>query len=228
MKFIKDVAHLFLPNRCLHCKAVISNKASFLCLDCDMSLELTHFTQVDNNPVKSLFFGSVNVVNATSVYFYQKNAPIQTMLKELKYRGLTSFGLYAAKILITDLKTSPYFKSIDCVVPVPLHPKKEKQRGYNQIELFGTTLAGYLGVEFKKEVIVRKENNQSQTKQNKDQRYNSVKNSFEAKKQNKLNNKHILLVDDVLTTGATLISCCKAIQKEYNVRISIITIACVI
>lgn len=225
---MKDVVQLFLPKRCLHCNSIINQNTLFLCLDCDLHLEQTLFSHVDDNPVKSLFWGRVDVVHATSLYFYHKNTPIQTLLKELKYRGLTSFGGFAAELLLQELQSSPFFKTIDGVVPVPLHHTKEDLRGYNQIELFGTTLAKYYEVPFLKDVLVRQENNQSQTKQNKEERYKSVQHAFVAKEGYNLNDQHLLLVDDVLTTGATLISCCRAIQKAHRVKISVITIACVI
>lgn len=228
MKLIKDITQLFLPKRCLHCHTIVNQNSSFLCVDCDLELEQTSFSKMADNPVKKLFWGRVDLVNATSLYFYHKDAPIQTLLKELKYKGLNSFGAYAAETMILELQTSPIFKNIDCVIPVPLHPKKEKQRGYNQIALFGTTLAEYYKVPFFKDGLLRKQNNASQTKQNKDERYNSVQGTFVANNSYSLNKQHVLIVDDVITTGATLISCCEALQKEHPIRISIITIACVI
>ncbi|MDO6801223.1 phosphoribosyltransferase family protein [Wenyingzhuangia sp. 1_MG-2023] len=225
MNLLKDVKLLFLPNRCLHCKTIINENVSFLCLDCSLKLEYAHYTQTDDNPIKKIFWGRINLINATTLYIYQKNSPIQSLLKELKYKGLTSFGTYAAKAIISEIDQSPFFNTIDYVIPIPLHPKKERKRGYNQVELFGTTLANYFQVPFVKDALIKTDNNQSQTKQNKDERYKSVKNSFLANKKHDFHQKHILLVDDVLTTGATLISCCKALQKEHTIKISIITIA---
>jgi len=228
MKLFKDLRDLFIPNRCLHCKEIITRNQQFVCLNCLLQLENTLFMNFSNNPLEQLFWGKIKIEEATSLYFYAKESPIQTLLKELKYNHLESFGHSSALSIIQELKDSARFKNIDLVVPVPLHYYKEKKRGYNQIEIFGKTIADYLKVPFEKEVIIKKENTQSQTKQNKEERFKSVRNSFVINSDFDLNNKSILIVDDVLTTGATLISCAKEIQKTNNTKISIITIACVV
>lgn len=228
MNLLKDLRELFSPNRCLHCKEIITRNQHFTCLNCLLQLENTHFINFRNNPLEQLFWGKVKIEEATSLYFYAKKSPIQTLLKELKYNHLESFGHSSALSIIEELKSSTRFKNIDLVVPVPLHPYKEKKRGYNQIEIFGKTIANYLQVPYEKEVIIKKENTQSQTKQNKEERFKSVESSFMLNLEFNLNHQNIIIVDDVLTTGATLISCVKELQKDRNVKISIITIACVV
>lgn len=227
MIYFKDLVYLFMPNRCLHCKISIPKNQHFLCLDCNLELDYFPLTDFKNNPIKKLFWGRIDITNACSLYFYHKKTPIQTLLKELKYKQLQTFGEASAQSLCLQLKNSSFFDTINCIIPVPLHPKKEKNRGYNQIELFGTTLAKYFDIPFIKDGLIKTDNNKSQTLQSKDERYLSVQNTYVVNTEHPFEKQHILLVDDVITTGATLTACSKAIEKEFNVNISIITIACV-
>ena len=228
MNLLKDLRDLFIPSRCFHCKTIIAKHQHFVCLECALQLENTLFMDYKNNPLEYLFWGKTTILEATSLYFYAKKSPIQTLLKELKYNKLESFGHASAQSIIQELKNSNRFKNIDLVIPVPLHPHKEKKRGYNQVALFGKTIADYLKVPFDKNVLIKKTNTKSQTEQNKEERFNSVKNSFALNPKHQINSKNILIVDDVLTTGATLIACAQEIHKMYDVNISIITIACVV
>ena len=228
MNLLKDLRDLFVPNRCLHCKSIIPENTSFLCVDCHQQLEFTDFINYSNNPLEKLFLGKVEIVDAGALYFYQKNTPIQTLLKALKYYGLQDFGQYSAQAIVDELKKSERFKNIDIVIPVPLHPKKEKKRGYNQVDLFAKIIAKNIEAKYVKDGLIKTENNKSQTKQNKEERHKSVQNLFKANPKYRFNQQNILLIDDVLTTGATLISCVKALRELNNVKISIITIACVV
>lgn len=228
MNLLKDLRDLFVPNRCLHCKSIIPENTSFLCVDCHQQLEFTDFINYSNNPLEKLFLGKIEIVDAGALYFYQKNTPIQTLLKALKYYGLQDFGQYSAQAIVDELKKSERFKNIDIVIPVPLHPKKQKKRGYNQVDLFAKIIAKNIEAKYVKDGLIKTENNKSQTKQNKEERHKSVQNLFKANPKYRFNQQNILLIDDVLTTGATLISCVKALKELNNVNISIITIACVV
>lgn len=228
MNLLKDLRDLFVPNRCLHCKTIVPDHVHFLCVDCHHQLEYTSFISYPQNPLEKLFLGKVDITEAASLYFYQKNTPIQTLLKSLKYNGLQNFGVYAAEAIVNELGTTNRFKDIDIVIPVPLHPKKEKKRGYNQVDLFAKIIAKNIEAKYLKDGLLKTQNNKSQTKQNKEERHKSVENLFKPNPNHDLNQQHILVVDDVLTTGATLVSCIKAIKELNNVNISIITIACVI
>lgn len=228
MNLLKDLRDLFIPNRCLHCKSIIPRHTLFLCIDCQHQLEFTSFINYPNNPLEKLFLGKVEIKEAASLYFYQKNSPIQTLLKALKYQNLEDIGHYAATAIIEELKTSSRFKNIDFVIPVPLHPKKEKKRGYNQVSLLAKTIAESIGAKYVKDGLIKTINNKSQTTQNKEHRYKSVENLFKLNPNYNFHHHNILLVDDVLTTGATLISCIKELKSLKNVNISIITIACVV
>lgn len=228
MNLMKDLRDIFMPKRCLHCKTIIPKHISYLCNDCHQQLEFTSFLDYVNNPLEKIFYGKVDVIQAASLYYYKKNTPIQTLLKSLKYSGLQEFGRHSAESICEELKQVNRFKNIDIVIPVPLHPEKEKKRGYNQIDFFAKTISKQLKANYLKNGLIKTQNNRSQTKQNKEERHLSVQNLFKTNTSHNVENKHILLVDDVLTTGATLISCIRALEKLNNVNISIITIACVI
>ncbi|MGY5352427.1 ComF family protein [Wenyingzhuangia sp. IMCC45533] len=228
MNLLKDMRDLFVPYRCTHCKEIVNQNKVFLCASCFLELEETSFTNYRNNPLEKLFWGHVDIVKASSIYFYHKNSPIQTLLKSLKYGGLESFGLFAAKNIISNPEFDTFSADIDCITIIPLHPKKQKKRGYNQVEVFGKKIADYTNKPFYKDLLLKIKNTKSQTTQNKELRIENVKNSFTVNPKYNLKNQNILLIDDVLTTGATLISCSKALNKSFDVNISIITIACVV
>lgn len=228
MNLLKDLRGVFIPDRCYHCCAIINNNLSFLCIDCSLQLEQTQFINFKDNPLEKLFWGKVTIHQAASLYFYYKQSPIQSLLKELKYKNLQEFGEQSAKAIINDLQNSHRFKNIDLVIPVPLHVKKEKERGYNQVEVFGNQIAKHLDVPFCKDLLIKTKHNKSQTNQTKEERHKSVQNIFSLNPKHNLTSKNILIVDDVLTTGATLISCSKTIKDKHNVNIFIITIACVV
>lgn len=228
MNLLKDLRSVFIPDRCYHCLSIINKNLNFLCIDCSLQLEQTQFIDFKDNPLEKLFWGKVSIHQAASLYFYYKKSPIQSLLKELKYKKFQEFGEQSAKAIISELKNSNRFKNIDLVIPVPLHTQKEKERGYNQVELFGNKIAEHLNIPFCKDFLIKTKHNKSQTNQTKEERHNSVQNIFSLNPRYNLTPKNILIVDDVLTTGATLISCSKTIKDKYNVNISIITIACVV
>lgn len=225
MTLAKDLRDLFVPNRCLHCKCIIPNQRLFLCLPCDHQLEFTSYFEEHNNPLEKIFYGKVDVSSAASLYFYYKKTPIQTLIKSLKYFDLQTFGEFSGKSVLNELKKTKRFKDIDIVIPVPLHPKKEKERGYNQVEVFAKVIAENIKAKYLKDALIKIKYSKSQTSLNQEDRNSNVSNLFTANPQYNFNQKHVLIVDDILTTGATMISCIKAIKALNNVNISLITIA---
>lgn len=228
MNLAKDVIALFFPDRCLHCKKIISRNQQYICNTCFLTLENTGFIDYINNPLEQLFIGRVQVEQAASLYFYQKETAIQTLLKALKYQNLEVFGKSTATHVIQELTHTHRFNNIDVIIPVPLHSKKEIKRGYNQVELFGKTIANYLKIPFVKNALIRKKNNDTQTQQTKEERFKNVQDNFVWNNEIDFHYKNILIVDDVLTTGATLMACAKEIKKNHSCKIYIITIACVV
>jgi len=228
MNLLKDLRNLFIPNRCLHCLEITSEKTLFLCHLCFLSLEQTNFINQKNNALEKLFWGQVNLTEVGALYYYHKKSPIQTLIKSLKYKGLQNIAYQAGLLASQQILNSKRFNHIDIVTIVPLHPKKETKRGYNQVELFGKVIAQQLNIPYHKDLIIKKTNNKSQTTLNKEKRFKSVEHLYSINNEFSIQNKNILLLDDVLTTGATLISCAKVLKKEHKINISILTIACVV
>ncbi len=225
MNFLKDLRDLFIPYRCIHCQKIITKQLLSLCLNCSLEIEFNNTLLYPNNVIEKIFWGRTPIVNAASLVNYYKKTAIQSVIQALKYQHQKELGHYFANCIIAKLENTSRFKNIDLVIPVPLHPKKEKQRGYNQIEDFGKTLATYLKVPFYKDVLFKKDNQNSQTIKNREARFKNIQNSFGINLMYNLENKHILIVDDIVTTGATLISCANTLHSIPNLNISIITIA---
>ncbi|MGB1041859.1 MAG: ComF family protein [Tenacibaculum sp.] len=157
--------------------------------------------------------------------FYQKGGVTQKIIHQLKYKQQPEIGVFIAKWFGSLLKEEAVFKNIDFIVPVPLHEKKIKKRGYNQVTLFGETLSAILNTTYKPDVLVRKSLSKTQTFKHRFERFSNNNTKFVLTDKTMFEHKHILLIDDVITTGATLVSCCEELLKTKNITISIATIA---
>jgi ComF family protein len=178
------------------------------------------------NKLTELFYGRAKIEAGTSLFNFKKGSQYRKLLHLLKYQNKTSIGFELGKYLGLNIKESPYFNNIDYVVPVPLHPKKLKKRGYNQSAWIGKGIAEKLETSLDEKTLIRNVNTETQTKKTKIERWENVHNVFELTN-NSFDNKHILLVDDVITTGATIEGCINALQNAKDVRISIATLAIV-
>jgi ComF family protein len=193
-----------------------------LCLN---SLPKTDFHLNKENPVAEIFWGKVQIHAATAYYYFNKGSKVQYLIHQLKYKGRREIGIFIGEQMGNELKQSEFFKNIDLIIPVPLHPKKERKRGYNQSEMFGLGLAKSLKIPLSSQFLVRKEFTDTQTKKSRSDRWKNVENVFAIKNQESLAGKHILLVDDVITTGSTLEACIRALSEIENVTISVSAIA---
>ena len=159
------------------------------------------------------------------MYEFVKDSSLQKMIHALKYKENKEAGIYLGKQIAYEIESSPFFNSIDYIIPVPLHPKKEKLRGYNQSLCIAKGIKEILKIRIIHKNLQRKINTESQTKKNKYSRWENVGQVFELINKNRLNNKHILLVDDVVTTGSTLESCIATLKQSEGIKVSIVTIA---
>lgn len=178
-----------------------------------------------DNPVFRKMYGRVPVENATSLFYFDKGNRVQHLMHQLKYRGKTEIGWYLGKLLGNDLHNAEAYQSIDTVIPVPLHVKKFRKRGYNQSEFFARGIAEAMKIDLTTDVLERAENTDTQTGKNRFERWENVKDAFRLRDKVSLKGKHILLVDDVMTTGATLEACALVLMQTPQIRISIATIA---
>ena len=223
--FFNDLLNLFFPNTCQACGEVLLKQEQVICFSCLYKLPKTGFHLHAENPVSRVFWGRVNLHAASSFLFFSKGGKVQHLIHSLKYKGNQETGLYLGKLFGEDLIKSELFNSVDLVIPVPLHPKKQHQRGFNQSESIAKGVSEAMNIPLLTNILVRIVHTSTQTKKSRDSRWDNVKNAFAVHKPSALENKHILLVDDVLTTGATLESCSRCLLKIPGVRVSVATLA---
>lgn len=229
LSFLKNVRigllNLFYPELCQNCQRHLNNDEKVLCLHCILKLPRTNFHLLAENKASSIFIGRIPIENATTFVYFTKDGMIQHLLHQFKYKGKKRIGLLFGSLLATDLSDCAWIKDIDVIIPVPLHKKKQRSRGFNQAEIFAVGLSTALAVEVKADVLIRIKFSVSQTTKSRRQRLENVTGIFQTRNPHTLENKHILLVDDVLTTGATLESCALELLKIQGVKISVATIA---
>ena len=223
-----DFYRLFFPKNCGACDIALTKGEHHLCLYCATSLPFTNFENIKNNPIEKLFSGRVEIEFATSLFFFSQTEKVQNILHNIKYNEQKELASHIGKIFGQRLQNNLYLNSVDTIMAVPLHPKKQHLRGYNQSALFAEGLSEVLNIEIQTNNLIRTINSSSQTKKTRLERLKNVDNVFEIKNPKKLENKHVLLLDDVLTTGATLEACVLALKKNSNCKVSIATIACVV
>jgi len=177
------------------------------------------------NKITKAFYGRIPIEKATSFLFYRKDGKTKDLIHHLKYKGNQEIGTFIGDWFGQILANSNEFNTIDCIIPVPLHPKKQKQRGYNQLTTFGLSLSKQLKKPYITGVLIRTSATKTQTLKQRFERFSNSSTKFSVPDRSKLTNKHILLIDDVITTGATLESCCKELLTSENIKISIVTMA---
>jgi len=219
-----DIIQIFFPLTCVICENTLAYREETVCVSCRAGLPITNFTQESENQLEKNFYGRVLLEEATALLYYNVGNPTQKLLHQLKYKGREDVGVFLGNWLGEEISCSQRFKGIDGVVPVPLHPKKARLRGYNQVTEFGRCISGLLQVPFVENVLIRNVYKESQTK--KDRIHRMLSDTiFEVKDLSSLINKHVLLIDDVVTTGATLEACCQALYQIPGIKISVAAMA---
>ncbi|WP_237274311.1 ComF family protein [Tenacibaculum ovolyticum] len=225
MQYLKDIFYLFYPNLCVNCNVSLLQSENYLCTFCCNELPIIDDNEYINVTLMSAFYGKVLVENLRSFLYYQKHSITQKIIHELKYKNQEKIGKFLGRWFGEKLKESGVFNDVDYIVPVPLHKKKLKKRGYNQLTKFGETLSTILNIEYKPEVLIKSTIVKTQTFKHRFDRFSDNKTTFNLIDLEVFENKHVLLIDDVITTGATLIACCTELLKTKNITISIATIA---
>jgi len=222
---ITDFISLLYPRLCMACGNSLFRHEQVLCTQCLFELPKTNFHRLPGNPLDKVFWGRVPVDRTATLYYFIKGGKVQHLVHQLKYKGQKEVGIYMGKLLGNDLKANPGFHSISKIIPVPLHPNKLRKRGYNQSEQFAIGLAESTGIELDVKSFVRTIATETQTRKSRFARFENVKEIFKVTTPSELENKHILLVDDVITTGSTLESCANILLQVPGVRISVAAIA---
>ncbi len=219
-----DLLDLIYPKLCTICSDLLISQESFICKNCLYHIPKTNFHNDQANPVAEIFWGRVNIEHASSFFYFSKGGKSRKLLHKLKYRGNTQLAYVLGKAYGTELKKNGVYTNTDMVLPVPLHKEKEKSRGFNQSEWIALGIAEALSKSVEK-ILDRKVNNPSQTRKSRYERWENVENVFIVKHPEKIEGKHLLLVDDVITTGATLEACTQALKNAADCRVSIVTLA---
>ncbi|MBX7182600.1 MAG: ComF family protein [Bacteroidia bacterium] len=211
---------LAYPDYCSACGEALLQHERNVCGICRNNLPKTHFHTYSDNPASKLFWGKVLIRTAASYYYFQKGDKVQKLIHQLKYKGEKEIGETVGIWYGEELKESTMFQDLDLIIPVPLHPEKLVRRGYNQAEWFGRGLSKSLNVELDCRSLERIKFTETQTRRSMFDRYQNIEDVFSFRRMEE-SRRHILIVDDVLTTGSTLISCIDSIRKEHGSELSI-------
>jgi len=222
--FAEALISLFYPRICAACTRSLFSHEIVICMHCERHLPKTGFPEWPGNPVEKVFWGRVKLASAGALYFFDKGEKVQRLMHGLKYKGRKDIGLWMGKQLGLSLLDSGRFKQIDNVVPIPLHPKKEYQRGFNQSAIIGQGIEESTGW-LLSELLERTENTDSQTRKTKFERWKNVDGKFQVKENHDVSGHHVLLLDDIVTTGATLEATARVLLAAGAESISVATIA---
>jgi ComF family protein len=225
MIYISDFISLIFPRICAACGNSLWKNEETICHFCEYHLPKTNFHHNPENPVTRLFRGRIMIETGAAFLYFNKGSKVQRLIHQLKYKGRKDIGIYLGDRYGGLLKYAPLFNSADAIIPVPLHKKKYMQRGYNQSEQFAIGLAGSMNIPVNKHLLVRTKATETQTRKSRFSRYQNVKEIFMVNHPERWVGKHFILVDDVITTGATLESCILALNVIPQVKISVACIA---
>jgi len=217
--------NFFYPRTCISCSNLLLPHERFFCLHCLYNLPETHYHEFNQSPLTQLFLGRVSVENVGAFLFYKKGNQAQKILHHLKYYGVKEVGAFLGEIYGEQLMQDEKWKTIDLIIPIPLHKKKEKKRGYNQSEWIARGLSESMQIPYSTNMLIRTEFTETQTKKNRFHRWQNVKEVFQVTNYDALRNKHVLICDDVLTTGATLEAAIQKLTAFPFTKVSVATLA---
>ncbi len=220
-----DTLHLFYPHVCTGCGSDLVQTDHLLCLRCISNLPHTNYAQHAGNPIEKIFWGRVPLVAAHSEFYFSKESLIQHIIHQLKYKGNQDIGIYLGEILGRTLLNSNRFLGIDYLIPLPLYADKERKRGYNQAAVICTGMSGVMNVPVLTGNVTRQRYTETQTKKHRTERWENVADSFIVNDKEGLSRKNVLLIDDVITTGATLEACGQSILQSADVKLSVAALA---
>ena len=199
--------HMLFPHVCAGCGNDIISSQNIICISCLHAMPETQFQFFQTNPVEKGFWGRINLQAATAQYYFTKESLMQILMHEMKYKGNKSLGIYLGRLMGEQIIQSERFTGIESLIPLPLYPSRERKRGYNQAELLCRGMSEIMMIPVLNDVIVRNKFTDSQTKKGRIERWKNMEGKFEIINADAISNRHVLLVDDVITTGATMEAC---------------------
>ena len=224
-KMVSSFSHLFYPHVCRGCGTDLLESHQLLCLHCMADLPLTHFAAHENNPVEKTFWGRIQVASAMSLLYFTPQSLVQHLVHQVKYNGQKKLAHYLGVLTGYEILQSGRFSHIDMIIPLPLYKSRELERGYNQSFLLAAGIAEVLSVPVLEKSVVRIHSTLTQTHKSRSERWQNVEGLFRLKDGFYPQGKNILLVDDVITTGATIDACGSVINKIPGTTLNIATLA---
>ncbi|MFN4123118.1 MAG: ComF family protein [Flavobacteriales bacterium] len=225
MHLFKDILDLVYPKTCSSCGIALLDKENVICMQCVHELPKSEWHTQTDNPLTKLFWGRIPVFSAAAYYVFRQGGHVQRLLHQLKYRNMPEIGIKIGMLYGEDLADAPLFSTADYIVPVPLHKDKLKKRGYNQSACFGEGLVQVMRANLDTNLLIRTENTETQTRKSRYARWENVSDVFQVTDASRLYGKHILLVDDVITTGSTIEACAQTLLNSGVSKLSIASIA---
>ena len=223
MSLLKSFINIFYPKLCAICEQLLLENETIACTVCRHDLPVLFFKDARKNKIFENFYGRIPIEEANTLLSFAKEGKAKKLIHELKYKGNEHIGAFLGNWLGELILENNQFSDIDYIVPVPLHPKKLKLRGYNQLTTFGERLSFHLNKPLKENVLLKISSSKTQTFKQRFERFENVAAKFSLVDTTIFTNKHLLLIDDVVTTGATLVACSNELLKTKNIKISILT-----
>jgi ComF family protein len=225
ISFTRPLLHLFFPYTCCGCGTDLIAEPVLFCIYCQASMPFTRFEYFPENPIEKIFWGRTEIQAAAAHLYFTSGSSVQQSLHLLKYKGRKDIGMYYGQRMGVALKQSGRFTDCSVIIPLPLYAAREKKRGYNQATLLAEGVSRHLKIPVVTDAVCRVKKTETQTQKSRIQRWKNMESTFEIRDPQKILGKHILLVDDVVTTGASLEACARVLLTFAGLRISIACLA---
>lgn len=223
--YLHDFFSLFFPRTCHACGETLVSGETCICTFCQFHLPFTRFSREKENKLTEIFWGRAPIETGAPLFYFQKGGKVQHLIHRFKYKGFLEIGHFLGVLHGNDLRESPYYQGLNMVVPVPLHPAKVRKRGFNQSEIFGRGIAESLNIRLVTNGLLRIIPTSTQTRKTRFRRWENVESVFHIPDPKVFENKNILLVDDVVTTGSTLEACAQKLMEVDGTKVWLATIA---
>lgn len=222
---IQSLLNLFYPKICLGCESLLLSNEGIVCTACIHHLPVTRHLENPDNELTKRFYGRIPIEHASALFYFHKKGVVQQLIHQLKYKGHQEIGTFLGEWYGEELKIIHQNMSFDEIIPVPLHKKRFRERGYNQLTTFGHSLSKQLNIPYNESILHRDVYAMTQTKKSFFDRTENKKTTFGINYTEKDHGKHFLLIDDVITTGGTLEACGKVLTGIPNAKVSVIAMA---
>ena len=221
----ESIINLFFPKVCSGCNSFLLTNENVICTVCRHDIPLTNHHLNPENDASKKFYGRIPILHASALFYFHKKGIVQQLIHNLKYKGHEEIGSIVGEWYSEDLSRMEFIQTVDEIIPVPLHPRKLKERGYNQVTVFGKALSSSLNLTYNDSLLIRNIYSKTQSKKNLLGRTEGIETIFDVSFSERDHNKHFLLIDDVITTGSTLEACSRALLKIPGAKISIVCMA---